>query len=207
MRIIIIDDDIFVTTSLKTILGSDSEIEVVGIGSDGTDGLKLYKELQPDICLMDIRMKNMNGIEASSEILAHDPEAKILLLTTFQDDEYIINALKLGIKGYLIKQDYDSLNSAIKSVYRGQSVFGTDIVSKLPSMLRKNVSLDWEKLGLTTKEHEIIEQISEGLNNKEIAETLYLSEGTVRNYISQILEKLDLRDRTQLAIFYYQTNK
>ncbi len=207
MRIIIIDDDIFVTTSLKTILGPDSEIEVVGIGSDGTDGLKLYKELQPDICLMDIRMKNMNGIEASSEILAHDPEAKILLLTTFQDDEYIINALKLGIKGYLIKQDYDSLNSAIKSVYRGQSVFGTDIVSKLPSMLRKNVSLDWEKLGLTTKEHEIIEQISEGLNNKEIAETLYLSEGTVRNYISQILEKLDLRDRTQLAIFYYQTNK
>lgn len=207
MRIIIIDDDAFVTTSLKTILESDTEIEVVGTGSDGTDGIKLYKELKPDICLMDIRMENMDGITASSEILAYDKEAKILLLTTFHDDEYIISALKLGAKGYLIKQDYDSLNSAIKSVYRGQSVFGTDIISKLPKLLRKTISLDWGKLGLSAKEYEIIKQVSEGLNNKEIAETLYLSEGTVRNYISQILEKLDLRDRTQLAIFYYQNSK
>ncbi|HKK95640.1 MAG TPA: response regulator transcription factor [Anaerovoracaceae bacterium] len=206
MNIIIIDDDILVTTSLKTILESDNDINIVGIGNDGTDAISLYKDLNPDICVMDIRMKNINGIEASKEILKHDKDAKILLLTTFQDDEYIIGALKIGVKGYLIKQDYESLSSSIKAVQNGQSVFGKDVTFKLPELIKKSQSFDYESVGLSSREYEVLKLVADGLNNKEIAKKLYLSEGTVRNYISNILEKLQLRNRTQLAVYYYQNN-
>jgi DNA-binding NarL/FixJ family response regulator len=205
LNIIIIDDDVFVTNSLKTILDSDPEINVVATGNDGKEGITLYKEYNPDILVMDIRMKTMDGIEASKHILEYDKDAKILLLTTFQDDEYIINALKIGTKGYLIKQDYESLNSAIKAVYNGQSVFGKDITCKLPELIKRSNSFDYKKEGLSQREYDIIKLVADGLNNKEIAQKLYLGEGTVRNNISIILEKLQLRDRTQLAIYYYQS--
>lgn len=204
MKILIVDDDIFVTTSLKTILEANSDIKVVGVGNDGAEGVRLYKELQPDVCLMDIRMKDIDGIEASRLILEEDPNAKILLLTTFQDDEYIISALKLGTKGYLLKQDYDSLVPSINAVLKGQSVFGKDITNKIPSLLQEEKTFNYESFGITKREFDIIKHISDGLNNKEIADKLYLSEGTVRNYLSNILEKLNLRDRTQVAVFYYQ---
>ena len=206
MNIIIIDDDVLVTTSLKTILETDPYISVVGVGNDGTDAVKLYKELNPDICLMDIRMNTMNGIEASKKILEYDNYAKILLLTTFQDDEYMINALRIGTKGYLIKQDYESLSNSIKAVYNGQSVFGKDITCKLPELIKKSQNFDYESAGLSGKEYDIIKLVAEGLNNKEISKKLYLSEGTVRNYISIILEKLQLRDRTQLAVYFYKNS-
>lgn len=202
MKLLLIDDDSFVTMSLQTILKADPSMEIVGIGSDGTDALRLYKDTTPDVVLMDIRMKEMNGLDASKEILDFDPEAKILLLTTFQDDEYIIRALSIGTKGYLLKQDYESLVPSIKTVYAGQLVYGKHIIGKLPTLLQKQESFDFTSLGLTEREIEVTSLVAKGLSNKEISAKMFLSEGTIRNNISTILDKLELRDRTQLAIFY-----
>ncbi|MDD3362005.1 MAG: response regulator transcription factor [Hespellia sp.] len=204
MQIIIVDDDCLVATSLKTILESHEEMKVLAIGADGSDAIKLYQEFHPDILLMDIQMKNVNGLEAAAEILKYDPMAKILLLTTFSDDEYIVKALKIGTKGYLLKQDYQSLLPAISAVYSGQGVYGTEIVSKIPDLLQKGIEFSYDTYDITERELDVIKLIAEGFSNKEIAEKLFLSEGTVRNYLSQILDKLELRDRTQVAIFYYQ---
>jgi DNA-binding NarL/FixJ family response regulator len=204
MKVLIVDDDNLVAVSLKTILSSDSEIEVTGIGNDGTDAIRLYEEQQPDVLLMDIRMSGMSGLDAGSEILSKHNDARILYLTTFNDDEYIIKAISIGAKGYIIKQDFESIIPAVKSVYKGQSVFGNAITEKLPGIINKKKTFDYESFGITPQEKEIIEEIAKGLSNKEIADKLCLSEGTVRNYLSNILRKLDLRDRTNLAIFYYQ---
>lgn len=202
MKIIIVDDDKLVSSSLKTILESSKEVEVLAIGNNGLEAISLYEQYLPELVLMDIRMDQMNGIEAGEQILTKYPEAKIIYLTTFSDEEYIGVALKIGAKGYILKQNFESILPAIKAVMSGQNVFGTEIISKLPTLSKKIVDLSI--YNLTEKEFEIIELIAEGLNNKEIANQLCLGEGTVRNYLSIILEKLDLRDRTQLAIFYYK---
>ncbi|WP_298485043.1 response regulator transcription factor [uncultured Ruminococcus sp.] len=182
MNIVIVDDDKLVAVSLKTILESTGSVNVLAMGSCGEEAIELYSRHRPDVLLMDIRMNGMSGIEAGEKILADFPEAKILYLTTFSDDEYIIKAVLMGAKGYILKQDFES---------------------KLPELLTNHSSFDFERYGIAEKEQEIIKQVAKGLSNKEIATLLYLSEGTVRNYISSILEKLSLRDRTQLAIFYY----
>ena len=205
MKIIIIDDDCLVTEALKTILQINADVEVVAVGLDGNDACRLYREYRPDVLLMDIRMKGMSGLEASEEILKEDPDANILLLTTFLDDEYIIKALHIGAKGYLLKQDFKSILPALKAVMEGQTVFGDKITEKLPDLIQPHTSPDsFASYGLTPKEYALIQLVADGLNNKEIAHELFLSEGTVRNYLSVILEKLSLRDRTQLAIFYYK---
>lgn len=206
MNILIIDDDFFISTALKTILESHSDISVIAIGSDGEDALPLFRKHKPDVLLMDIRMKNKNGLDAAKDVLSYDKNAKILLLTTFLDDEYIIQALKLGAKGYLLKQDYDSIAPAVKAVHSGQTVFGTEITAKIPNLLSKTRSFDYAKHDINDREFEVIKLVSQGYSNKEISEHLFLSEGTIRNYLSTILDKLELRDRTQLAIFYYQHN-
>lgn len=203
MNIVIIDDDKLVAVSLKTILESTGSVKVLAMGSCGEEAIELYSLLKPDVLLMDIRMNGMSGIEAGEKILADFPEAKILYLTTFSDDEYIIKAVLMGAKGYILKQDFGSICPALETVMNGQTVFGSDVASKLPELLTNHSSFDFERYGIAEKEQEIIKQVAKGLSNKEIATLLYLSEGTVRNYISSILEKLSLRDRTQLAIFYY----
>lgn len=200
MNIVIIDDDKLVAMSLKTILESTGSVNVLAIGSCGEEAIELYTLLKPDVLLMDIRM---SGIEAGEKILAGYPDARILYLTTFSDDEYIIKAVLMGAKGYILKQDFESICPALETVMNGQTVFGSDVASKLPELLTNHSSFDFDHYGIVEKEQEIIEQVAKGLSNKEIASLLYLSEGTVRNYISTILEKLSLRDRTQLAIFYY----
>ena len=202
MRLVVVDDDQIVAISLKTILEADEEIEVAACGNDGEDAIILYEKEKPDILLMDIQMKKKSGLYAAEEIMKKDSSAKILLLTTFSDDEYIIKALDIGVKGYILKQDFDGIVPAVKAVYRGQSVFGGEIVSKLPLLSAPKSDFDFEAYDIGTKEQEIMEQVALGKSNREIAETLFLSEGTVRNYISSILEKLSLRDRTQLAVFY-----
>ncbi|MDO4344330.1 MAG: response regulator transcription factor [Eubacteriales bacterium] len=204
MNIVLIDDDPLVTAALKTILETDGDICVTGTGTGGRQALDLYERLLPDVLLMDIRMKDMDGLEASSRILKKFPGANILLLTTFSDDEYIVKALKTGTKGYLLKQDYEHIIPAIRAVYNGQTVFGNEIIHRLPDLLQKNKPFDFETYGVSKKEFEIIQAVADGLSNREIADALFLSEGTVRNYLSNILEKLHLRDRTQLAVFYYQ---
>ena len=202
MRIAIIDDDRLVCQSLKTILQSNEDIKVVGMGHDGHEAVTLFAQLQPDVLLMDIRMDRMTGLEACRHILGKFPDARILFLTTFVDDEYIVQALRLGAKGYILKQDFESIVPALRAVHTGQSVFGDAIVTKLPRLLRGDEQVDLAERDITDKERGIIELVAKGLSNREIAETLYLSEGTVRNYLSVILEKLELRDRTQLAVFY-----
>lgn len=204
MKIVIIDDDQLVCASLKIILEASKEIEVLAIGNDGSEALSLYEEYQPDVLLMDIRMKKMTGTDALEELIKKFPDAKVLFLTTFVDDEYIIKALELGAKGYIIKQDFEHIIPALKAVYSGQNVYGSEISSKIPELIKSNAAFDYQSYDILEKEYDIITLIADGLSNKEIATKLCLSEGTVRNYLSIILEKLDLRDRTQLAVFYYQ---
>ncbi len=204
MKVLVVDDDRVVGISLKTILEAEPDITVPALGRDGSEAISLYKEHAPDILLMDIRMEGMNGLDAATTILASDPAAKILFLTTFSDDEYIVRALRLGAKGYLLKQDFESIVPALHAVYGGQNVFGSEVIKKIPDILSTPKEPDTSDLPLNEKEIEIMKLVAEGLNNKEIAQTLFLSEGTVRNYLSSTLEKLSLRDRTQLAIYYYK---
>lgn len=205
MRILLVDDDKLVCSSLKIILSADPEITVVGIGNNGKEGMDLYRELKPDVLLMDIRMELMSGLEAGELILNEFPDARILYLTTFLDDDYVIKALRIGAKGYMMKQNYDSILPALKAVYMGQNVYDNEIITKLPKLIGKTPEAKGlDTYGITEKEFEIIIKISDGLSNKEISEQLFLSEGTIRNNISTILEKLNLRDRTQIAVFYYK---
>lgn len=215
IKVIVIDDDHLVALSLKTILEASGNIDIAATGKDGIEALELYRAYRPDVLVMDIRMKNVTGLEAAGEVLDEFADAKILLLTTFNDDEYIVKALKLGAKGYILKQDFEGIESAIMAVAGGQTVFGGEVIGKLPSLInmsaemtasdddvKKAIDRELSEKNISEKEIAIIELVSEGYNNKEIAEQLYLSEGTVRNYLSGILEKLELRDRTQLAVYY-----
>ncbi len=204
MRVLVVDDDRLVTISLKTILEGSGRMEVPAMGYSGRDAVRLYEELRPDVLLMDIRMEDMTGLDAAEKILENSPEAKILFLTTFSDDEYILKALHIGVKGYILKQDFEGIVPALDAVYGGQSVFGGEIVGKIPALMQAREEFDYGRYSISEKEQEIISLVAEGLSNREIAARLYLGEGTVRNYISVVLEKLELRDRTQLAIFYYK---
>ena len=203
MNIVVIDDDKLVALSLKTILESYGKISVAAMGASGEEAVSLYREHHPDVMLMDIRMEGMSGIEAGELILAEYPAAKILYLTTFADDEYIIKALNMGAKGYILKQDFEGIAPALEAVAGGQSVFGEKIITKLPELMKPKEKYDFAAHGISDKEREIMELVAEGLSNKEISAKLFLSDGTVRNYISTLLEKLCLRDRTQLAVYYY----
>ncbi|MDD2201459.1 MAG: response regulator transcription factor [Firmicutes bacterium] len=202
MRVLIVDDDPLICQSLKAIMQTDDDVEVVGMGHDGHRAVELFTQLEPDVLLMDIRMEKMTGLEACERILDQFPNARVLFLTTFSDDEYIVQALQLGAKGYILKQDFESIIPALKAVYMGQSVFGDAIVTKLPKLLTGGDRVNLAELGINEREQNIIDLVAKGLSNREIAAALYLSEGTVRNYLSVILEKLELRDRTQLAVFY-----
>ncbi|MBQ3584033.1 MAG: response regulator transcription factor [Lachnospiraceae bacterium] len=202
-KIIIADDDKLVCSALNIILSTNENIEILATGNNGHEAVSLYQKHHPDLILMDIRMGEFTGLDAAEEIFQFDKNAKILFLTTFADEEYIARALKLGAKGYLLKQNFDSIVPSINAVMNGQRVFGDEIINKIQSVYHGNTP-DFSKYDLSEREAEVITKIADGLSNKEIAEMLFLSEGTVRNYISVILEKLNLRDRTQIAIFYYK---
>lgn len=197
MKILMVDDDLLVLNALSTILGK-SGYEIVLATTDSKKAIETYKENKIDVVILDIRMKEVNGVDVAIEILEYDKNAKIMLLTTFNDRDDIIRALNKGVLGVILKDNVASLIPAIESVKLGNKILDNEL--KLQSLFN-TTKKDFENL--TQKEIEIIEQIAKGLSNKEISEKLFLSEGTVRNYISGILEKLELRDRTQLAIYYY----
>ena len=202
-NLVIADDDKLVCQALNLIVNSSDNINVIATGNNGHDAINLYKIHKPDVILMDIRMGEFTGLDAAEEILKSDKNAKILFLTTFADEEYIARALRLGAKGYLLKQNFDSIVPSIIAVMNGQRVFGDEIISKLPDIYSTSIP-NFSNYGLTERETEVVTKIAEGLSNKDISDILFLSEGTIRNYISVILEKLNLRDRTQIAIFYYK---
>ncbi|MEA4889833.1 MAG: response regulator transcription factor [Clostridiaceae bacterium] len=205
ISVLLIDDDPLVRASLKIIVEAEGSLRVIGSAGEGGEAARLFDDLQPDILLMDIRMRPVDGLTAGEQILRRHPQARILYLTTFADDEYIIKALHMGARGYILKQDFESIAPAIKAVHAGQSVFGDPIMAKIPVLLADQHTIDPSRFELRDKELELIALIAEGLNNREIAARLYLSEGTIRNQLSVILEKLNLRDRTQLAVFYYKS--
>lgn len=197
MKILMVDDDSLVLNALSTILGK-SGYEIILATTDSKKAIETYKENKIDVVILDIRMKEVNGVDVAIEILEFDKDAKIMLLTTFNDRDDIIRALNKGVLGVILKDNVASLIPAIESVSLGNKILDNELnLKNLFNTTKKDFNL------LTQKEIEILEQIAKGLSNKEISEKLFLSEGTVRNYISGILEKLELRDRTQLAIYYY----
>lgn len=219
MRVVVADDDAVITSSLEIVLGSQPDIEVVGLASDGDEAVRLAFELSPDVVLLDIQMPGTDGLTAAEEILARESPPRVVFLTTFSDDEYIVRALALGAAGYLIKQDVGGVASALRAVVAGRSVLEGEV-------LERAVTIGSSALGgagvtpvadvaagpdlvalfpqLTEREREVVRLVAEGLDNREVAAAAYMGEGTVRNHISQILAKLGLRNRTQIAVAYWR---
>lgn len=213
IKILIADDQELIRQSLMIILDNVPDFEVVDCVADGVEVLDSVKQEKPDVILMDIRMPKMDGVVCTQRIKELYPEIKIIILTTFDDDEYVFNALKFGASGYLLKGiSMKELSEAIRKVYNGTAMINEDIASKVvrlfSRMAQSNMAVQVEdELTRELKPHEwdIIVLVGSGLSNKEISSRLNLSEGTVRNSLSAILAKLRLRDRTQLAIWAVQT--
>ncbi|NLZ76850.1 MAG: response regulator transcription factor [Spirochaetales bacterium] len=201
MRILLVDDDPLVLTSLRMILNAEG-IDEVFASKNGEEAFDIYKNHEIDLVLQDIRLKDENGIDIASRLLEYDKDARIILLTTFKDEEYINKAIKIGVKGYILKDNVDSLFQSIQTVMAGNMVLDSEVVKDIRLSDRQKRSID--DFDITERELDIIKLLAEGMNNKEIARSLHLSEGTVRNYISNLLDKLDLRDRSQIVVFYYK---
>ena len=205
MRLLIVDDDPLAALSLQTILSAKG-FDVIATGHSGEEAIDLYDQLQPDLLLMDIRMDGINGLEAARRILSRHSDAKILFLTTFSDDGYIKEAISLGAMGYILKQNYENLPETLRLAASGQVIYGEGVAQKLPGLLAEQMRQGKQSAQadmLTRREAEIMALVADGKSNKEIASLLYLSEGRVRNAVSDILLKLSLRDRTQLAVYYH----
>ena len=207
MRVIVVDDDAIVVRSLSTILGAEPDIEVAGTGTSGEEAVSLFSMCEPDVVLMDIQMPGVDGLSAAEKILAANPAARVVFLTTFSDDDYIVRALRLGARGSLIKQAVGPIAPALRSVMAGQSVLEGEVLARAAALSADCVRPQREEpemRGLTEREREVVRAIADGMSNVEVAAALYMSEGTVRNHISSILAKLGLRNRTQIAVYYYR---
>ena len=215
MRVIIVDDDPIVAKSLSLILSVEADIEPIATGTRGDDAITLFEECLPDVLLMDIQMPGCDGLSAAEEILSRHPGARIVFLTTFSDDEYIVRALRLGTRGYLIKQDISTIAPALRSVMAGQVVLEGEVLERATTLGARHKSAggtpqpetlpgEGALAPLTEREREVVRAVADGLDNREIADALCLSAGTVRNHISSILAKLGLKNRTQIAVFFYR---
>lgn len=209
MKLVIIDDQRILAEGLKLLLSQEPDIEVAAIGESGLEAVELASLYKPDLMLMDVQMPGMNGVEAIKQIKQNHPEIKCLILTTFSDDDYIFEGIRNGAHGYLLKDAAPKeIAEALRVVYSGGALFQPNIAVK---MLKQFTEMANHKEGcekdqlmtcLTEREIEIVALVAEGLSNLEIGDKLFLTEGTVKNNLTRILQKLELRDRTQLAIFY-----
>ncbi len=213
IKVLIADNQELIRESLKIVLSAYPDLEVVGAVSDGTEVLDCLSTTKPDVILMDIRMPKMDGVLATKVIKEKFPNIKVIILTTFDDDDFIYSALKYGASGYLLKgTSMNELHDAVVTVNEGRAMLNPDIATKVfklfSQLAQSNFAIkvdDSLTADISKMEWRVIQQIAFGLSNKEIAAKLYLSEGTVRNYLSNILSKLNLHDRTQLAIWAVQT--
>ena len=206
IKVIIADDSDFVRDGMRIILEVDEDFEVISCARNGREAIEIAKESTPDIFLMDIQMPEMDGIEATKYIVDNNL-GKVLILTTFDDDELVQNALKNGAKGYLIKNHTpEHLKQMIKSVYNGTGVMEDAILENLAKNTDMKTS-GFSEEGYTAREMDIIKAVADGLSNKEIANKLFITEGTVKNYITSILAKENLSHRTALAVYYLTGKK
>lgn len=211
IKVLVVDDQVILRESLKFIIEQDSEINVVGLAGNGKEALNLCRELVPDVVLMDIMMPICNGVEGTKLIKSQFSAVKVIILTTFNDDENISKAIKNGADGYVLKDiKPDELILAIKSVSKGFSIMHQTAMDTVAKQIdaetehpKQELKLD---INLTDRELSIIKLIVDGKSNKEIAESIFVTEGTVKNIITNILDKLKLKDRTQLAVFAVKNN-
>lgn len=204
IRIVVVDDDSLIRESLRIILSADEEIEVLEVFENGEGVASYCNKNMVDIALLDIRMPKLNGVQTTKEIVSRG-NTKVIILTTFDEDDYIREALNYGAKGYLLKNTSpDKIIETIKVVYKGNCVIQDEVLSKITENLSKNVknSDGIDRSKFTERELEVMSKIAEGLTNKEISKKLFISEGTVKNYITSILDKTGLDHRTQIAIYY-----
>lgn len=215
IKVLIADDQELIRESLKIVLNTHEDLQVIDTVEDGFGVLDSLKRNIPDVILMDIRMPRMDGVYCTKMIKEAYPDVKIIILTTFDDDDFVFSALKFGASGYLLKGvSMDGLYQAILTVVSGGAMINPDIATKVFRLFSKMANTNYainvnddNVRELNKPEWKVIQQVGFGLSNKEIAQKLFLSEGTVRNYLSSILSKLELRDRTQLAIWAVQTGQ
>ena len=215
IKVLIADDQELIRESLKIVLNTHEDLQVIDTVEDGFGVLDSLKRNIPDVILMDIRMPRMDGVYCTKMVKEAYPDVKIIILTTFDDDDFVFSALKFGASGYLLKGvSIDGLYQAILTVVSGGAMINPDIATKVFRLFSKMANTNYainvnddNVRELNKPEWKVIQQVGFGLSNKEIAQKLFLSEGTVRNYLSSILSKLELRDRTQLAIWAVQTGQ
>ncbi|OKH22443.1 response regulator [Chroogloeocystis siderophila] len=203
IRLVLVDDQHLIRQGLKALLELEPDLQVVGEAENGQAAMQLLQTLQPDVVLMDVRMPVMDGVAATREITQHFPEIKVLVLTTFDNHEYVAAALRNGAMGYLLKDTpSEELAAAIRAVYKGYTQLGPGLVEKIIAKVPEPLAITPTGWGeLTPREREVLRLIAAGESNREIAQTLHISEGTVKNHVTSILHRLSLRDRTQAAIF------
>lgn len=207
IKLLIADDDPLIRESLKIILGMDDDFSVEACVENGQEAVNFCRANKVDIALLDVQMPVMDGVQATKKICA-DTSTKVLILTTFENDDYIVDALNFGAKGYLLKNNTpDKIKDAIKVVYAGNSVMQDSVLDKMKNELKERHNDTADLSQFTEREIDIIKAIAEGLSNKEISQKLFISEGTVKNYITNVLDKTQLNHRTQIAIYYLKGGK
>jgi DNA-binding NarL/FixJ family response regulator len=206
IRILLVDDQRLMRDGLRILLDLEPDLEVVGEASDGRAAVEIFPELLPDVTLMDVRMPDMDGVEATRRILTRHPDARVIILTTFDDDEYVFEGIRAGAMGYLLKAvSAEELSAAIRTVAKGGALIEPSVARRVmaefarlshPSEQAQEKLLD----PLSERELEVLKLLAQGFANREIADRLYLAEGTVKNYVSSVMQKLSVRDRTQAAL-------